>query len=296
MVAKNDTLRYRSYPYEDLHKSINRARVIYKSLGRNPKNKNDLADRWGLKVTSSTFRCVLAALRAFGLLDEVVGREEPLVKLSERALDIVADHREGDPQWHLAIRDAALAPKLHADLWEQYKAKLPNDIEIRRYLVRGRNFNDRTVDTFIQEYKSTLEFAGLIGAGKVDGESAVGAPGHRVSQGADQSPEPRSVDRLGEDGLDACVEVIMPNPPAHQPAAGQPLVNGVVEAPVSPGVIDVVYPLGEGRKLVLQMPERFSASSYEVFGDLLNLILRTAWESIDETASGAPKPPRPTKL
>ena len=49
-------------------------------------------------------------------------------------------------------------PKLHADLWEQYKAKLPDDIEIRRYLVRGRNFNDRTVDTFIQEYKSTLEF------------------------------------------------------------------------------------------------------------------------------------------
>ena len=45
MVEENDTLRFRSYPYEDLHKAINRAQVIYKSLGRHPKSKKDLADR-----------------------------------------------------------------------------------------------------------------------------------------------------------------------------------------------------------------------------------------------------------
>ena len=58
---------------------------------------------------------------------------------------------------------------------------------------------------------------------------------------------------------------------------------------------DVVYPLGES-KVILRIPKRFTPYTYEVFGDLLNLVLRTAWESIDETAGGAPKPPRPTKL
>ncbi len=305
-IERISTTRGPNYPHLTLPKAIDKARVILQELGRHATGKAVLAGIWGMTSSSSSFRHFLAAVRAFGLLDEVTGREEPLVKLSDRALDILADYPEGDPRRQEAIRDAALAPQLHAELWSQYGAEMPADSEIRRFLVRVRNFTDKSVDTFIQQYKATLEFAGLIGPDRAEVEPdrviagtapklAVGDLAQWSSQGVDQFPEPRCVVRFAEDGSHAFVEGSMTGLPVHQLSVAQPPVGGTAETPLPPGMRQEVFPIQEG-DVILRMPNRLSASSYEDMEEWLILVLRKAWRLIEDAEGGSPKPPRRVKL
>jgi hypothetical protein len=303
-VGQVRSTRSPNYPYLSLPGAIERAEAVYAKVGRHTTGKEVLSDAWGLAATSGTFRLVLAALRAYGLLDNVSGREEPLVKLSERALDILADYAPGDPRQRGAIRDAALAPRLHAELWGQYGAELPDNSEIRRFLVRAKNFNDGTADKFIGQYKATLEFAGLLGTLRSDpegGREPVGAVAgsggggvvHSTSGQIDGSPEPRRSMRVGEDG--SCANVAGSSAAvAAQEFVRVPDPSGGIAALDSHGIRQEVFPLLEG-EVVLRIPDRMSPSSYEDVAEWLLLVLRKTWRSV-EGACGAGRPPRPLRL
>src|SRR5215210_7443021 len=47
-------------------------------------------------------------------------------------------------------------------LWEKYGRQLPVQEELKAYLLLEEGFNKNTVDKFIQEYRGTLEFAGML--------------------------------------------------------------------------------------------------------------------------------------
>ena len=69
-----------------------------------------------------------------------------------------------------AIKEAALDPALHAELWEKWGRELPPDGEMRRYLERERGFNPNYVGKFIEQFKATLAFSGLSGDDKITQE------------------------------------------------------------------------------------------------------------------------------
>ena len=109
-----------------------------------------------------------------------------------------------------AIMEAAVRPKLHAELWQRYSLPLPADDEIRRFLVREKGFNDKTVDEFIEEFKETLSFAGWLRSDKImDGKDRKSSDKSRpvkigdlvqwTSDGKDQFTEPREVLSLSDD-------------------------------------------------------------------------------------------------
>jgi hypothetical protein len=195
-------------------------------------------------------------------------------------LDIIADYSPGEPRHQAAIRDAALAPKLHAELWDQYGAEMPADIEVRRFLIRGRNFYDRAADKFIREYKATLEFAGLNGpAGLlVEPDRAV----------ADTAP-------LADDGSHAFAEDSSTGLPIHQRSVVQPLSvvqsqpHVIPESPVEVGMRKDVLTLDEG-EVVLHTPKCLSASNYEVMEESLIVVLRKVWGSIEDAEGSTPRP------
>lgn len=69
------------------------------------------------------------------------------------------------------IRKAALAPKMHRELWDKWRNELPIDAEIRHYLIFDRKFSENGAADLIAEYKATIGYAGLLEAGNMSSET-----------------------------------------------------------------------------------------------------------------------------
>jgi len=304
--SRIETTRSPNYPNITLQQAIARAEVVFKHFKRHPTGKEQLGEKWEMSPKSSTLRLTLAALRAYGLLEEAPAKGEPMHKLSELALDIIADLPAGDPRRARAIQQAALSPRVHAELFDEWGGSdLPDDSEIRRYLVRTLKFNDNTVDTFIRSFRSTLEFAGLLGSGRMTAapgstparfEAARISVGDLVqwtSQGVNQFLEPKRVVGLTDDDNFVYVEGSMAGLPTEQlsiaeprtaPLGGASLPAAPTAPPISPlppGYMEDVSTLPEGR-VIIRIPSQLSSFSYEILEDFLKQLLRKAKHSVDD--------------
>ena len=130
------------------------------------------------------------------------------MRLSGLALRILLDDDPQSAERRAALREAALGPRIHAELWERYGIDLPSDQSLKRFLVLERNFNEASVDELLAEYKGTMTFAGLaargwrpVGSGEQRGSdpaSAGAAPARRDPPCGDRlplRPYRRSVER-----------------------------------------------------------------------------------------------------
>ncbi len=211
-----------NYPSLNLETAIEKAQTLFGHIGRHPAGFSVAVGHLGYSANSSSGRTTIAALRAFGLLDAAEGESESMVRMSPRGLDIVADFPVGHPDRRAAIQAAALAPKLHQELRTRYGASLPSEDEIKRFLVREREFNDNTVAQFIAEYKETIAFAGL----DVDQNAGNDGSGQQLEEDHRQQQKP-------------------PKP---------------TERRMAPGTKEDVFSLDEGA-VVLQWPQRLSRTS-----------------------------------
>jgi hypothetical protein len=102
-------------------------------------------------------------LKAFGLMKELErGQAGRTVQLTDLALRILLDTRPNSLERDAAVKEAALRPRIHAELWKKYKtAKDISDGNLRHELIFTWRFNENTVDDFIREYRETLRFAKL---------------------------------------------------------------------------------------------------------------------------------------
>jgi hypothetical protein len=153
-----------NYPGIDLSVAVAKATELLNKIGRHPVGTSVAMQTMRYSPTSSSGMIALAALRAFGLLEDVRGHKDPMVKLSERGLDLAGDYESESPEWYEQLKKAAVAPNIHNELWLRYGPTLPVDAELRRYLVREKGFNDKTVGAFIAEYKATIAFAKMDGS------------------------------------------------------------------------------------------------------------------------------------
>jgi len=206
---KRHLVRSPNYPAISLKEALAKARLFLDNrIGRHAVGLETVAKIWDTTLKSSGFKLHLAALRAFSLLENVPGGKEKMVRVSPVALDILVDYPEGSPGQQSAIQRAALSPAIHAEMRERYGPTLPADEEVRRYLVRERNFNDKTVGEFIEEYKVTIAFAKLEGVDKIaagekkkpNGSALVGDLVQWTSQGGHQFAEPYPIIGISDDG------------------------------------------------------------------------------------------------
>lgn len=161
LSKKRARTRSPAYPSICLEAAIERAQVIYRNENRNAAHVDVIIGHWGYEQGSSNGLRAIAALKQFGLLEEEGKKENRQVRLSRLALDILIPHEDGDPSQRQAIREAALRPPLHCEIWDKYKGQLPSDAALRRYLLIDRNFNDAAVDPFIRQFRETVAFADL---------------------------------------------------------------------------------------------------------------------------------------
>lgn len=150
-----------SYPGLDLQAALEKARQLYQHEKQHPAAVETILEHWGYAARSGAGLVAVAALKKFGLLEDQGRGDDRKAKLTERALDIIHDDREGSQERREAIRAAALEPKIHRELFESYKGKLPSDKNLRFNLLRERGFTESGADEFIRELRATFGFAGL---------------------------------------------------------------------------------------------------------------------------------------
>ena len=149
---------------------------------------------WSYKSLNGPAALALAALKRFGLTDDSGVGPARRINVSDLAVDILENP---DPAARReAIRTTALNPPIHRELWSKYGERLPSDQNIKWFLTRERGFTDTGATEFIPEYRSTIAYAHLFGAGTVETQTTdqeervewdLRAPG----QTAQESREPR---------------------------------------------------------------------------------------------------------
>jgi hypothetical protein len=136
--------------------------VIFRSFQSHPAPMEAVGEAVGMKAGGSSLNVRLAALKKYGLIDELGDTKSggKSYRISALGKDLAvlpqasAEHAE-------ALRKAALMPVIYEALWTRFGPELPADSLIRAYLVRERNFNAHQVDGAIADFRATIEYAGL---------------------------------------------------------------------------------------------------------------------------------------
>jgi hypothetical protein len=157
-------VRSPSFPFISLPEAVHRARELYDAERRNPVHPDVAVAHWGYSPKSSGGKQTIAALRAYGLLEDVRG--EP--RLTDRAQHVLV-REPGSAERNELLRQAALSPPLFSKLWERYGSDLPSDKSLRSWLVLELKLNENAVEDLLRSYRETLAHAGLL-QGEAPGE------------------------------------------------------------------------------------------------------------------------------
>jgi hypothetical protein len=258
MTDKIVRTRSPNYPVVGLGTAIELAAKIEKYAQRHPAPAENVIDKaWKFKPGGSYgFQCI-GALKQFGLLEELDGSKQRMVKLTEAAAKIIHNH----PERQALVRMAAMKPKLYATILARFPGGIPPDETIKSFLLFDHTppFNPATVGEFLKQFRNTMAATGLDlpGQGAEDSGEAAGSGGEEREEEHDQEAERRG-SGAGE-----------------KPPKRPPLKSGMTQA---------VFPLEEGEAL-LQMPAQFSQESYEDFEAWVALVLKKAKRSITTPTS-----------
>jgi len=161
MAGTNKQSRQRSpgYPAINLVIAIDKINVLYSKIGRNLVYADSILEALGYTIKSGQGHIAIAALRKFGLLTYEGKGSNLKGRLTDLALRIVLDERENTKEKEDAIREAALEPEIHKELLEHYNYNLPDDNSIKYYLVMDKGFSNIGAKKFINEFRTTIEFA-----------------------------------------------------------------------------------------------------------------------------------------
>jgi hypothetical protein len=168
--TKSATGRSPAYPFIPLEKALSRAEELRKAVGRNETRVESAKHHWKYGPKSSGGIQTVAALRHFDLIEDTGSGADKRIKLSDLALRILLDQRPDSSERRQLIQKAALAPKMHQELWTKWRNEPPVDAEIRHYLILDRKFNENGADDLIAEYKATISYAGLLDSSTIPSE------------------------------------------------------------------------------------------------------------------------------
>lgn len=198
---RNRGVRSPGYPAINLRKAIGRARTLREYMpNRKPIPVDSALAQWSYKPNSGAGLQVLASVKKFGLIADEGKKDQRVVLLTDRAWTILTDPRPESPQRQKAIREAAIAPKIHGEIRERWPHGLPDDTTMEVWLMQEKNFNEKSIKGFLSQLRSTFEFAQL-DSGPDTGDNEQIKSGDYVqwiSEGVAQFPEPRQVVRVDE--------------------------------------------------------------------------------------------------
>lgn len=241
-----------SYPAVDLRTAIERARQLQRVAGAHPARVATVAGAWGYTAMSSNGLVTIAALKKYGLLEEIgsgPARELKLTRLG-RELTFFAEETS---EWVERAQVAALKPMLYKRLWVKYGPELPADSVMLPHLVFDLGFSEAAAQGALRRFRSSVEFARLADAGA------------RV---APDEPDERGDFQASEEPLST--PTLVP-PPAETPPAETPTPQDS-DAKRESRTVQVTYSPTEWALLQARFP--MSEDDWEAMIDVLQAMKR----------------------
>lgn len=154
------------FPFIPLEKAVARAREFSDGgFTRHPARVANAAGAWGFKAKSSGGLQTVAALKGYGLLDEIGSGDERRVQLTDLARRIITAKQESIR--NKAIAEAALKPKAIAERWSEWGADRPPDAECLDTLTLEKGFTEDSAKRFLKVYDDTIRLAKLSASDKM---------------------------------------------------------------------------------------------------------------------------------
>ena len=164
-VAETKTKdRSPNYPAIGLRRALELTQKLWDSDKRQPVLSSRAALNMGFTAKSSAGQLALAAMRKYGLLDAEGSGDQRKVKLTETAITLLNPSATNREQ---ILKDVALKPTIHAELWAKFGAEGASQGAFHDYLVFERKFTEQAATILIDQYKDTIAFANLGAADKV---------------------------------------------------------------------------------------------------------------------------------
>lgn len=182
--------RFRSPPYPmfDLGKAVDRVEALYSKAQHHTVGVNVLAEAWGMKSGDGKVWRAAAALIQYGLLSDSGTGKSRKFQLSDTAKRIVLDKAPGSERRAAALKDAALKPMIHKELFDRFGTTADlSDSVVTTYLTIDREeageapYNPNAADEVLGTFRDTLAFAGVTDSDTVDaGSEDMEAGGNEV--------------------------------------------------------------------------------------------------------------------
>jgi hypothetical protein len=163
--AKTKRERSPSFPFIPLAKAIQHCREFATMYKRNEVRVGTASIAWDFKEMSSQTLRTVAALKAFGLLEDTGVGMDRKVRLTDLAWRILEDDRPGRREE--AIREAALRPAAIATHWDLWGAQRPPDAACMSQLKLDEGFTPEAAQTFLIVYDETIGLAKLAESDKL---------------------------------------------------------------------------------------------------------------------------------
>jgi hypothetical protein len=148
-----------SFPFIPLGKAIDRARAIAEAHRRSPVRVAMLGEALGYAPKSSGLLQTIAALKAYGLTEDLGRGENRRIRLSDLAWRILHDPREVAREE--AIREAAMRPRPIAEYAAKWLPSRPSDHHCLSELHLDRGFSTEAAKLFLRVFDETVLFANL---------------------------------------------------------------------------------------------------------------------------------------
>lgn len=187
-----------AYPYLALEQAIERAdKVREAGLARSALPRAAFFKLWEYKSASGPARQTIAALKYYNLVEYLGAGSDRKVRLTDVALRIVLDKVPNSVERMKALREAALAPTIFADLAKQFPFGIGTDSGIETYLTLNKGYSESAAKHIISVFRDTLRFSGLDKPDNLppeervtDANGAEGATDAQNGSSADPPPPP----------------------------------------------------------------------------------------------------------
>jgi len=148
-----------SFPFISLKKAIERADALHATHKREAARLVTVAPTWGFGTKSSGLLQTVAALKQFGLVEDLGSGEDRKIQISDLARRILSDSRPGARE--KAIKEAAGLPKVIAEYLPKWVPDRPSDAHCISELHLDRGFTPESARTFLKIFDETVAYAGL---------------------------------------------------------------------------------------------------------------------------------------
>lgn len=148
-----------SFPFISLKKAVERAETLYANHKREAARLVTVAITWGYGAKSSGLLQTVAALKQFGLVEDLGSGEDRKIQITDLARRILADSRPGARE--NAIKEAAVSPKVIAEYLPKWVPERPSDAHCISELHLDRGFTADSARAFLRIFDETVAYANL---------------------------------------------------------------------------------------------------------------------------------------